>query len=167
MKITNMNPIPTLYKELKKEGFKASWKHPVFPLTLSDSGREKKSFYIVELPIPQIAPFNSAYASVSLKDDRIHCCFTFLFSKVFNDCMSNEDCIKAMKENEPIWLQAFHNYFGAVAEYFALEWEIEANGQEEDDEVCEMTFYLEGTFDIKSYPRIKSLMIEVRELGQV
>lgn len=166
MNSRSVNPIPTLYKEIAKEGFKTTWKHPIFSLTLSDRGGEEKSFYVVELPIPKIAPFDTAYADISLKDDRIHCCFTFPFRKVFNDCMSKEDCIKAMEENENVWLRTFHEYFGRIAEYFDLEWEIEASSQEADDEACQMIFYLEGAFDIKSCSRIKSLLIEVREKGK-
>lgn len=166
MKAETVSPITTLYKEIAKEGFKTTWKHPVFPLALSDKNKEKKEFYIIDLPIPKIAPFDTAYAKISLEDERIRCCLTFPFRKVFNDCMSKEDCIKAMNENENVWLRAFHEYFGIIAEYFALEWEIEASSMEADDEACEMTFYLEGSFDIKSYPRIKSLMIEVEEMGK-
>lgn len=162
----NTNPISTLYKEIAKEGFKTSWKHPVLSSIFPDQGKEKKEFYVAELPIPKIAPFDTAYARVSLKDDRILCCLTFPFSKVFNDCMSKEDCLKAMNENEPMWLRAFHEYFGAIAEYFSLEWEIEASSQEADDEACEMFFHLEGSFEADSYSRIKALMIEVRETGK-
>lgn len=54
---------------------------------------------------------------------------------------------------------AFHEYFGAIADYFGLEWEVEANEPLSEDEACEMTFCLEGSFEAGCYTRVRTLLL--------
>lgn len=161
MNTLSKNPIPVLFEELSSEGFKTTWNHPVFPSFVTEKGKAKEEFYVSDLPVSKIAPFDTAETRITLKGDRIQCCIKFYFSQAFQDCTSQEEFTKAMDEKEPLWLEAFHEYFGNIAEYFGLEWEVEANEPLSEDEACEMTFSLEGSFEAGCYTRVRTLLLEV------
>lgn len=167
MNALSKNPIPVLFEEISREGFKTTWMHPVFHSFITEKGKAKEEFYVSDLPVSKIAPFDTAETLITLKGDRIHCCIKFYFSQAFQDCTSQEEFTKAMDEKEPLWLEAFHECFGNISDYFGLAWEIEANTPASEDEAYEMTFSLEGSFEAAGYTRVRTLLLEIRERDAV
>lgn len=167
MNSLSKKPIPVLFEELSREGFKTTWMRPGFPSFVTEKGKAKEEFYVSDLHVSKIAPFDTAETLITLKGDRIHCCIAFHFSQAFQDCTSQEEFTKAMDEKEPPWLEVFHECFGNIADYFGLAWEIEANTPASEDEAYEMTFSLEGSFEAAGYTRVRTLLLEIRERDAV
>lgn len=151
-----------LFDDLSGEGFQTVWEYPECrALIPTEPGKE---FFIAELPVVKFAPFDVAYARIYLRDGRIACCITFIFRDTFKDCITGEECNKEIEKHEFEWNRACQEHFGLIADYFALDWEIESIVPESDDEDCELIYRLEGSYDLETYTRIRTLLLETREL---
>ncbi|MBI5639264.1 MAG: hypothetical protein HZA17_02455 [Nitrospirae bacterium] len=151
--------ISRLFHDLTAEGFKASWTHP----TYQSLPASKRKMYIKGLQIPRLSPFDLAYVDIFLTGDIIHCSLVFIYKEPFEHCSTKAECKKIVTQTLSGWQDPFDRLFCNIIRYFELNWAIEADEPESDDEGFSLISYLEGQFDSQASVRVRTLMLELRE----
>ena len=146
-------------EELKKEGFQTSRRDPFFAwvhgIPVDQGAREGgmgDTLYILEPPVPKIAPFD--FAAVSLRIDRDHLFFQLSLYYTIESVVDAETINELYDLHATRWAPALHTFFNDIANEFSLTWDTEYDEYIEDS-LC-------GMFLIDSSHRIVEIMSAIK-----
>jgi|GEM_PF-5647975 len=151
------NIISILEQELIAEGFRVSTED-----TSTPSGT--KAFTVTGLKLPKVAPFDDAHIWINQGRGNLHFALTFTYSKEFESCRSKAECREIYEQDYPKWEEKIEQVLGELISYYRLTWAVDAAEPDSDDQLFELITYLEGDFDNRSYVRVRTLMLELRDL---
>lgn len=145
-----------LKKDLEKEGFKTCWYDPFFAWMHPEDTKMKElqsevaeTFYISDLPIPQIVPFDLATVSISVSEQ-----ITFKLSLYYVTILEDEvegDAINSIFDRHATeWSVRRTDYFSDIASRLSLLWDTEYDVYIED--------VLCGYFPLEQNQQILSIM---------
>ncbi|MBN2570049.1 MAG: hypothetical protein JXB42_11520 [Deltaproteobacteria bacterium] len=150
-----------LKKDLEREGFKTSWHDPFLAwmhgenIKTKDPQREpKNTFYIYDLPIPKMVPFDLAAVSITVNEE-IYFQLSLYYVKVLENEVDGDAINNIFDRHATKWSVKRTDYFSDVALQYSLLWDTEYDVYIEDN--------LQGQFPIKSQERIISIMNDIKE----
>ena len=151
-----------LKKDLEAEGFKTSWQYPFFAWMHSEDANTKESqsepkhtFYICDLPIPKIAPFDLAAVFITV-NEQINFQLSLYYSKILEDEVEGDVINDIFDRHATDWSVKRTDYFSDISSQLSLLWDTEYDVYIED---C-----LYGYFTLQSDQQILSIMKALRRL---
>ena len=152
-----------LKKDLEIEGFKTSWQDPFFAWmhpenakTKEPQNKPKNTFYICDLPIPKITPFDLAAVSITF-NEQIDFKLSLYYIKILEDEVDGDVINNIFDRHATDWSVKRTDYFSDIASQFSLLWNTEYDVYIED---C-----LYGYFPLQSHQQILSIMKAIRRLA--
>jgi len=149
-------------EELEKEGFKTTWRNPFIqwlhatsPHLQASENESGHTLYIGDLPVPKIAPFDVAAASLRIDLDRIYFELSLYYSKELEDVIDADAINEIVHRHASDWSGKIVSYFNDIANEFSLEWDTEYDIYIED------TLY--GNFPVESADKIISIMKAIKK----
>lgn len=158
-----MNAImQNIEQELRRQEFRTSWHDPFFDWIRSEQFSSesvefgRKALYIINPPIPKIAPFDFSSVMINIgSDSRISFSLSIYFRDVLVDALEVDDIKVVYNDHDWEWHGSLRTYFSDITSQFQLAWDIEY------DETIEDCLY--GYFALDKVSEIISLMRAIRK----
>jgi len=151
--------IMQLEEILEKEGFRTSWKDPFFSwlnqLAFEKGEPEqglKSRLYILDPPIPKVAPFDFAAASLMI-DWQIFFSLSIYYCRVLENVSEAEEFHQIYDQHALYWTPPIAIYFNNIACEYSLNWDSEYDACIEDT--------LFGTFPLEKWDQVLSLVRKI------
>jgi len=151
-----------LKKDLETEGFETSWQDPFFAWMHPEDAKMKEpqsepknTFYICDLPIPKIVPFDLATISITV-DKQINFQLSLYYIKILEDEVDGDAINNVFDRHATEWSVKRTDYFANISSRFSLLWDTEYDAHIED---C-----LYGKFPVTSSEKIIAMVNDMQEL---
>ena len=148
--------------KLQHQGFQTLWHDPFFDLVHDLPFRSRISrntgnaLYIINPPIPKIAPFDFSSVMINIgSDSRISFGLSIYFRDVLADALEAHEINAIYSLHDREWHESLRTYFADIASRFQLVWDIEY------DEIIEDCIY--GSFSLDKIEEIIALMKAIKE----
>ncbi len=132
-----------------------AWMHPEDAKIKELQSEPANTFYICDLPIPKIVPFDLAVVSISV-NEQINFQLSLYYIKILGDEVEGDVISNIFDRHATDWSVKRTNYFFDIASRFSLLWDTEYDVYIED---C-----LHGYFSSQSHQQILSIMKAIRKL---
>ncbi|MBW2630504.1 MAG: hypothetical protein JRC90_01855 [Deltaproteobacteria bacterium] len=149
-----------LKRDLEKEGFKTCWYDPFFAWMHPEDAKMKElqsepgnTFYICDLPIPKVVPFDLAVVSISVRE-QIHFQLSLYYITILEDEVERDAINAIFDRHATEWSVIRTDYFSDIASRFSLLWDTEYDDFIEDS--------LWGNFPFDSVEAIIPLMKAIK-----
>ena len=148
--------------KLEHQGFQILWHDPLFdwvhglPFRSESAEITGNALYIINPPIPRIAPFDFSSVMINIgSDSRISFSLSIYFRDVLTDALESDEINAIYSHHDRDWHESLRTYFADIASRFQLVWDIEY------DEVIEDCLY--GRFSLDKVEEIVVLMKAIKE----
>ena len=145
-----------LKRVLEKEGFKTCWYDPFFAWMHPEDTKTKDlqsepadTFYICDLTITKIVPFDLATVSISVRE-QIYFQLSFYYITILEDEVDGDIINNIFDRHATEWSVRRIDYFSDIASQFSLLWDTEYAVYIED--------YLYGSFPLEEHKQILSIL---------
>lgn len=152
-----------LKKDLETEGFETSWQdpffawmHPEYAKTEEPQSEPKDTFFICDLPIPKITPFDLAAVSITF-NEQIDFKLSLYYINILEGEVDGDVINNIFDRHATDWSVKMNDYFFDIASQFSLLWDTEYDVYIED---C-----LYGCFTFQSHQQILSIMKAIKILA--
>jgi hypothetical protein len=144
------------------QGFQTLWHDPFYdwvhtlPFRPESAETTGNALYIINPPIPRIAPFDFSSVMINIgSDSKISFALSIYFRDVLADVLEGYEITSVYSRHDREWHESLRTYFSDIASRFQLIWDIEY------DETIEDCLY--GSFSLDNIEEIIALMKAIKE----
>ena len=115
-------------QSLANEGFKTLWQRPMLDWVHGrefEEGNPSHDFYIFNLPVEKITPFDFSEAHVSVNDHSIYFELTFYYCKALEELVDGDEINEIYDRHNVKWAPGMADDFLYLTMRFPLEWDTE------------------------------------------
>lgn len=126
--IAHWDFVMVIKQSLDGEGFKTSWQRPMLDWVHGRKfGEELPShdFYIFNLPVERITPFDFTEAHLSVNEHTIYFELTFYYCKVLEGLEDGDEINEIYDRHNVKWAPRMADHFLYLTMRFPLEWDTE------------------------------------------
>ena len=147
----------SIKQSLENKGFKTSWQRPMLDWVHGrelEEGSPSHDFYIFNLPVERITPFDFSEVHVSVNEHSIYFELTFYYCKVLEELVDGDEINEIYDRHNVKWAPGMADHFLYLTMRFPLKWDTEF------DEYIEHSLW--GNFALNRADLILDIMKAIR-----